>query len=192
MRLKPSTADTLGSSLMSGKTWVAADHHISHANILNFKRADGTPLRPFSSIEEHDETIITRHNSLVDPQDRVYLLGDFTMHRRNIQIAERLNGRLVLVKGNHDIYKLKEYAPFFDDIRAYVVQKDQAGNKVIMSHMPIHSESVGRFGTNIHGHLHYNSVMKTPTSMIRDPRYKCVSLEHTNYSPIEVYQALKL
>jgi len=177
---------------MSGKTWVVADHHFGHANILNFKRDDGIPLRPFKSIEEHDETIIANHNNLVKPGDRVYVLGDLCMHRRNIHTVGRLNGRLVLVKGNHDIYKAKEYLQYFDDLRAYVVQKDGAGNKVIMSHIPIYSEGLGRYGTNIHGHLHYNRVMKTPTSMIKDERYKCVSLEHTAYKPIEVYQALKL
>lgn len=169
---------------MSGKTWVVADHHFNHANIINFKRDDGTPLRPFKDIEEHNETIISRHNSVVKPEDRVYILGDFCMHRRNIHFAGRLNGRLVLVKGNHDIYKLKEYIPYFDDIRSYVVQKDQDGNKVILSHIPIHPDCIGRFGTNIHGHLHYNK--------IDDPRYVCVSLEHTQYSPIEIHTALKL
>jgi calcineurin-like phosphoesterase family protein len=169
---------------LSGNTWVAADHHFGHANILTFKREDGTLLRPFSSIEEHDETIVKRHNELVHPQDRVYLLGDVCINRRNRHILQRLNGRLVLVKGNHDIFKLNEYTPFFDDIRAYVVQKDQEGNKVILSHIPIHPDSLGRFGTNIHGHLHYQR--------IDDPRYVCVSLEHTDYRPIQIHEALKL
>lgn len=177
---------------MSGKTWVAADHHFSHANILSFKRDDDTPLRPFSSIEEHDETIIANHNALVAPGDRVYMLGDVVMHRRNLHILGRLNGRLVLVKGNHDIHKLKEYTPYFDDIRSYVVQLDKDRNKIIMSHIPIHPESLGRFGTNIHGHLHYQRVKIAPNSMINDKRYKCVSLEHTDYKPIEVYKALEL
>lgn len=169
---------------MSGNTWVAADHHFGHGNILNFKRDDGTPLRDFKTLEEHDETIIQRHNDVVAPQDRVYLLGDVAIARRNIHILGRLNGRLVLIKGNHDIFRAADYLTYVDDLRSYVVQKDQDGNKVILSHIPIHSESVGRFGTNIHGHLHYNK--------IDDPRYVCVSLEHTNYSPIQIHEALKL
>lgn len=64
-----------------------------------------------------------------------------------------------------------------------MVQKDHEGHKVILSHIPIHPESVGRFGTNIHGHLHYQKV--------DDPRYVCVSLEHTDYFPIEIHEALK-
>lgn len=182
---------------MPGKTWVAADHHFGHANILTFKRADGSPLRPFSSIEEHDETIVANHNAVVHPNDRVYILGDLAMHRRNVHIVSRLNGRLVLVKGNHDTFKINDYLKYFDDIRAYVVQKDQDGNKVILSHIPIHPESLGRFGTNIHGHLHYQKVMVRQDDFslhedYPDPRYICVSLEHTNYSPIEIHQALKL
>lgn len=169
---------------MSGRTWVAADHHFGHANIINFKRDDGTPLRPFNSIEEHDETIVQRHNAIVADQDRVYLLGDVCISRRHRSILHRLKGRLVLVKGNHDIFKISDYLPFVDDIRSYVVQKDGDGNKVILSHIPIHPDSVGRFGTNIHGHLHYQSV--------GDPRYVCVSLEHIDYAPIEIHTALKL
>lgn len=172
---------------MAGKTWVAADHHFGHANILTFKRDDGTPLRPFNSLEEHDETIIANHNALVDPSDRVYLLGDVCINRRYRHLLGRLQGRLVLVKGNHDIFKIQDYLPYFDDIRAYVVQKDHDGNKVILSHIPVHPDSLDRWGTNIHGHLHYNKVKNDEKG-----RYVCVSLEHTDYKPIEVQAALKL
>lgn len=171
---------------MSGNTWVAADHHFGHRNILTFTDSDGSLIRGavFKDIEEHDEELVARHNARVGRDDRVYLLGDVCISRSRRDILARLNGRLVLVKGNHDTFKLREYLPYFDDIRAYVVQKDQDGHKVILSHIPIHPESVGRFGTNIHGHLHQNK--------IDDPRYVCVSLEHTNYEPIQIHEALKL
>lgn len=171
-------------SLLTGRTWVCADHHFGHHNILTFKREDGSPLRPFKTIEDHDETIIKRHNEVVGSSDRVYLLGDVCINRRSLHLLGRLTGRLVLVKGNHDIFKLEDYTPFFDDVRAYVVQKDHEGNKVILSHIPVHPDSLGRFGTNVHGHLHYNK--------INDPNYVCVSLEHTDYRPIEIHQALAL
>lgn len=175
---------------MTGRIWVAADHHFGHRNILTFLRDDGTRLRDFKDIEEHDETIIKNHNDLVDPKDRVYMLGDIIINRRNMHILSRLNGRLVLVKGNHDIFQLKDYVPYFDDIRAYVVQLDSDKNKVILSHIPLHPESLGRFGTNIHGHLHARSVLLDNGK--EDKRYKCVSLEHTNFKPIQIHEALKL
>lgn len=171
---------------MPGKTWVAADHHFGHANILTFKDENEKLIRgsTFSTLEEHDESIIAQHNALVDPNDRVYLLGDVCITRRSCHTLGRLNGRLVLVKGNHDIFRLDDYLPYVDDIRSYVVQKDHDGNKVVMSHIPVHPESLNRWGTNIHGHLHQNK--------LDDPRYVCVSLEHTDYKPIQVQEALKL
>lgn len=170
---------------MSGRTWVAADHHFGHQNILTFKDSEDNLIRGsrFKTIEEHDEALVENHNKLVNKEDRVYILGDVCIHRRFLSTIARLTGRLVLVKGNHDIFNLKDYLPYFDDIRAYVVQKDQAGNKVILSHIPIHPDSLGRFGTNIHGHYHQNK--------LDDPRYVCVSLEHTGYSPIQIHEALK-
>jgi calcineurin-like phosphoesterase family protein len=171
---------------MSGRTWVCADHHFGHRNILTFKDSNDNLIRgaKFKDIEEHDQYLIYAHNELVNPQDRVYMLGDVVINRKALWMIGQLKGRLVLVKGNHDIFQLKDYFPYFDDIRAYVVQKNSDGNKVILSHIPIHSDSLGRFGTNIHGHYHQNK--------IPDERYKCVSLEHTEYKPIEIYQALKL
>lgn len=171
---------------MSGRTWVAADHHFGHRNILTFKDDDGTLLRGarFKDIEEHDEALIAGHNSVVEDADRVYLLGDLCINRKSIHLVSRLKGRLVLVKGNHDIFQLKDYLPYFDDIRSYVVQKDHDGNKVILSHIPVHPDSLGRFGTNIHGHLHQNK--------LDDKRYICVSLEHTDYKPIQIHQALSM
>ena len=171
---------------MSGKTWVAADHHFGHPNILRFMDSNGVKIRGsrFADTDEHDEYLIKVHNERVHPQDRVYLLGDVCISRRNIHKMGRLNGRIVLVKGNHDIFKLSDYTPYVDDVRACVVKKDHDGNKVILSHIPIHPDSLGRWGTNIHGHYHQNK--------LDDPRYICVSLEHTNYFPIEFQEALKL
>ena len=65
-------------------------------------------------------------------------------------------------------------------------------NGCILSHIPIHEESLGRFGCNIHGHLHYREVMKNEIKKkIVDPRYYCVSVEHTDYRPILFEHALK-
>ncbi len=160
------------------KTWVLADPHFGHANICNFLREDGSKLRPWDNVKDHDEALIQNWNKVVDDKDRVYVLGDLCMHRRGISIVSACKGRKVLVKGNHDIFHLKDYTPYFDDIRAYVVMpKFKGDTKLIMSHIPIHPESLGRFGVNVHGHLH-DGVVKD------DNRYICVSMEHINYTPV--------
>jgi calcineurin-like phosphoesterase family protein len=62
-------------------------------------------------------------------------------------------------------------------------------NGMILSHIPIHSESLGRFGTNIHGHTHSNRVMN---GKVIDVRYHCVCVEQTpDFSPILFEDVLK-
>ena len=128
------------------------------------------------------EWMIAEYNKMVDPGDRVYILGDVAMNRKALdRSVPRLLGRKVLVKGNHDIDKLSYYSQYFDDVRAYVVKKG-----FILSHIPIHPESMGRWVVNIHGHLHYRRVLLPyPGSKeVPDERYVCVSVEHTDYRPV--------
>ena len=57
--------------------FVISDTHFGHTNSWEkFKLSDGSPLRPFSSTEEMDETMIERWNAKVKQQDTVYHLGD--------------------------------------------------------------------------------------------------------------------
>lgn len=167
-----------------GRTWVIADPHFGHAGVCRFLRTDGTKLRPWDDPKEMTEALINNWNELVHPDDRVYLLGDVAMNRRALNDSvPRLNGRKVLVKGNHDIDKLSFYSQYFDDVRAYVVKKG-----FIMSHIPIHSGSLSRWSLNIHGHLHSNVVLDESGNP--DRRYACVSVEHTDYRPVELTQLL--
>lgn len=112
-------------------------------------------------------------NSVVRQQDTVYHLGDVAIKRKSLPVLSKLCGRKVLIKGNHDIFKLKDYLPYFEDIRAYKIFPEFG---IICSHIPIHPESLARWKLNVHGHLHNN---KLP-----DPRYLCVSVERINYTPV--------
>lgn len=157
----------------NARAWVIADTHFGHSRILQFKSPDGQPTRPFADVNEMDEFMVERWNSVVAEKDRVYVLGDFAMRRQSVAIAERLNGRKVLIKGNHDIYQLKDYVPYFDDIRGCVVKKS-----AILTHIPVHEQQLERFQNNIHGHLH--------TQTLPDERYICVSAEQVNYTPVRL------
>lgn len=169
--------------------FLTADPHFGHAGVCRFTRDDGSKLRPYENPEEMDENMVKRWNETVKPADKVYVLGDVVINRKSLNIMRRLNGDKVLIKGNHDIFKLEDYTAHFRDIRAYHVM-----NGLILSHIPVHEESLGRFGCNIHGHLHYRRVMRVKhqgaTPEI-DPRYFCVSVEHTDYRPILFEDVLK-
>jgi calcineurin-like phosphoesterase family protein len=130
-----------------------------------------------------DEAMVERWNDRVRPNDKVYHLGDVVMSRRSLSIMDRLNGDKVLIRGNHDIFRDEDYRKYFRELRAYHVM---AG--MILSHIPIHSESLGRFGVNIHGHTHADRVMRplatSGRSNVVDVRYHCVCVEQTDFAPI--------
>lgn len=171
-------------------TFLISDTHFGHEKTCTvFKRADGSPLRPFASAEEMDEAMIKRWNDRVRPSDKVYHLGDVVINRRFLHVLDRLNGDKVLIKGNHDIFQLEDYYPRFRDIRGYHVL-----NGMILSHVPVHSDSLERFGCNIHGHLHANRVTKVKHAGATpeiDPRYFNVSVECIDYTPILLEDAMK-
>jgi calcineurin-like phosphoesterase family protein len=65
-------------------------------------------------------------------------------------------------------------------------------NGMILSHIPLHPESLGRFGVNIHGHTHANRVLYGDGEI--DTRYHCVCVEQTDFRPIlfeDVIQRIK-
>lgn len=75
-----------------------SDQHFGHARIIELAN------RPFTSVEEMNETIIERWNAVVSERDEVYVLGDFAMGKiaETLPIAARLNGYKALIAGNHD------------------------------------------------------------------------------------------
>ena len=170
--------------------FLVSDTHFGHAGVCRFVRNDGvTKLRPWDNPEEMDEEMVKRWNERVRPNDKVYHLGDVVINRKALSTLYRLNGDKVLIRGNHDIFRDDEYRVHFRELRAYHVM-----NGMILSHIPIHTESLGRFGTNIHGHLHANRVMKNVFGKLSqevDTRYHCVCVEQTDFAPILFEDVIK-
>jgi calcineurin-like phosphoesterase family protein len=170
-------------------TFFASDLHFGHTNAVEkFTRDDGSPLRGFSTVEEMDETIIDNWNKTVSSNDRVFLLGDVVINKKYIHQAGRLNGKKTLVLGNHDIFALELYYPFFEKI---LPLKEFDG--CVLTHIPVHPSQVGvgrRWRINVHGHLHDRHIIRLPIGF-RDPDYYNVSIDcfaegrHTgmNYFP---------
>lgn len=168
--------------------FLVSDTHFGHMGVCKFTRNDGvTKLRPWDSPEEMDEAMVKAWNETVKPTDKVYHLGDVVINRKAMKIMHRLNGDKVLIRGNHDIFKDEEYREHFRELRAYHVM-----NGMILSHIPLHPESLGRFGVNIHGHTHANRVMKDNGygKQVIDPRYHCVCVEQTDFRPILFEQVI--
>jgi len=169
------------------ETFIISDQHYGHANALTFKKSDGSPLRDFSSAEEMNEHMIHCHNSVVRPQDKVIFLGDVAINKKYLEILRRLNGKKKLIMGNHDIFELKYYAEHFYEMKAYRVF-----DKHIMSHIPVHKASIGRFVANVHGHTHSENVLLEDGTV--DPHYiaMCVEQPHVNYTPVPWYRVKEI
>jgi calcineurin-like phosphoesterase family protein len=166
-------------------TFIISDTHFGHSGVTKFLRSDGTKLRPWDNVEEMDEFMVDAWNNIVRSSDKVYHLGDVVINRKALSILSRLNGDKVLIKGNHDLFRLNEYLNHFRDIRAFHVL-----DQMMLAHIPVHPQSKGRFKAQIHGHLHSNIIMKEDPNtyinktMIPDEWYINVCVEHTNYAPI--------
>jgi calcineurin-like phosphoesterase family protein len=182
---------------MMPSVFLVSDTHFGHAGVCRFTRNDGvTKLRPWTDAAEMDEEMVRRWNDRVRPNDKVYHLGDVVINRKSLSIMDRLNGDKVLIRGNHDIFKDEDYTPYFRSLRGYHVM-----NGMILSHIPIHPESLGRFGVNIHGHTHANRVKKIRGvddrtgellySDENDVRYHCVCVEQTDFAPILFEDVIK-
>lgn len=171
-------------------TFFASDHHLGHANIIKFTDNQGNALRAFASIEEHDEHIIAQHNKVVGQKDTIWFGGDVVINRRYLSLIQRFNGRKRLVLGNHDIFKNKDYFNAgFEDLHAF-----RKFDGFVLTHIPVHEQSLGRWGVNVHGHLHSNLIEKTvmwdgTPSTFPDQRYISVCMEKLdNYTPISIDQ----
>ena len=165
--------------------YLTSDLHFNHMNILKYEPES----RPFSSIEEMNETIIQNWNEVVTANDTVYVLGDMAMGMIEdaIPLIKRLNGKIILIRGNHDTKKrleaFKEIGIEVYDI-FYLPYK---GNYFIMCHFPIASREfidMVRYDNsevvNLYGHLHHNA----PKGYV-DGTYH-VGLDTNNLKPISI------
>lgn len=157
---------------MSHANYIISDTHFNHTNIIKYSN------RPFESVSEMNKTLITNWNKTVKKTDTIYILGDFAFGNKEYikSIISKLNGKKILVMGNHD-RKIKKNPVWwinigFDVVHNYpIIYRD----KYILSHEPI--ENIGRF-INIHGHIH--------EKQIDIGKYVNVCVEHWDYKPINL------
>ena len=147
------------------KIFVISDTHFNHKNIIKYAN------RPFKNIEEMNEEIIKRWNNKVGNGDVVIHLGDFGMGsaKEITEIKNKLNGTIILLKGNHDYKAIKEAG--FLLARGSLEVED-----MIFSHSPLSKKEIPKGFTNIHGHIHEKESFNGVN----------ISIEKTNYEPLEL------
>ncbi len=81
--------------------FLTADWHLCHQKEFIYQ------ARGFNSPDEMAQTIIANFNSIITPEDDVYVLGDCLLGGsanldKGLEIMSWFNGRLHLIRGNHD------------------------------------------------------------------------------------------
>ena len=133
--------------------YFTADTHFCHGNII------GSCNRPFTNVDEMNQTMIDKWNSYVKVRDEVYILGDFLYRGNGLDannILSRLKGRKYLIKGNHEKYLTDPtFKPeAFEWVKDYHVLKYE-GVEIIMFHYPMLSWHKSHHGSiHLYGHVH--------------------------------------
>lgn len=128
--------------------YFTSDPHYWHLRINELAR------RPWSTVEDMNEGLIARYNSVVGPEDWTYILGDFAFGlgtEGHLEIVQRLNGIKILIPGNHDrchpmdkraVAQRDAYLRAgFDDVTPPIMRKEIGGQWVWLSHFPYDGDS---------------------------------------------------
>lgn len=113
--------------------------------------------RGWESAEEHDAFLIQEWNKVVSKRDTTYIVGDITMEKPNDYYKlDLLNGRKIVVLGNHDKHQnVKQLLQYVDGVAGAVDYKG-----FIMTHVPIHPNEVQFYRGNIHAHIHHENKLE--------------------------------
>lgn len=142
--------------------YFCSDWHFRHNREFIYK------ARGFESVEEMNEAIIERHNSMVAPDDDVYALGDLCLGgggaevlATNKALIERMNGHLHVILGNHDTparVAMYETCANVVDVK-YADLIHYKGYHLFLTHFPcmtanLEKESLKQCTINVYGHTH--------------------------------------
>jgi len=175
--------------------YFASDYHFWHKNVIRF---DG---RPFDNVVDMNEELIVKWNNKVNPDDKVYYLGDmaFASKNKTHDLVWRLNGKITMIMGNHDRYQTVSRTNRFEGIYDYGELWVSDGSETLagkptpqhicMSHYPFMVWNGHHRGSwMLHGHCH-NSLRKNLPDFY-NRKIEDMGLNHWNYEPVS-YQELK-
>ena len=140
------------------KIFITSDTHFGHDREFLFGP------RGFTSIEEHDQEVIRRWNSVVGPDDVVYHLGDVMLNdnAHGMECLRQLNGQIKIVPGNHDTdNRLKLYAQLENvEVMPMAISLKYQKYNFYLSHHPTLTSNLEKAPylrmhlINLYGHTH--------------------------------------
>lgn len=143
-----------------------------------------------------DEALITNWNSVVSENDLVFHLGDFAFapNWRWEELLSRLNGKINLILGNHDVDRWPgdKIMELFDNVYNQVILKVDNKYKIYLNHYPfLCYEGTYRIPENctiqLHGHVHQHpgcTGKDVGRLAYRFPYQYDVGVDNNNYTPV--------
>lgn len=171
--------------------YFTSDTHFSHNRGFLYEP------RGFSSIEEHDETIVENWNKVVKPEDIVYHLGDTMLNdnEKGIECFKRLNGQIFIIWGNHDTQNRTNM--LFRECRNklaggwYATVIKHNNHSIYLSHYPtltanFDEKHFSRHVINLHGHTHQQKNWLDPNN----PFMYHVGMDSHNCTPVHIDEVI--
>ena len=165
-------------------TWITSDLHLNHYQVTVLERfnLDRNGLTHITTVEQYNEMIINHINSVVAPEDTLYILGDFVFGGTDVTVhlLKRINGYKILVLGNHDHFKVTQGLKMgFDEVYDHPIYLPEGHGKVLLSHYPLKEAYDNPYIVyNLHGHLH--------DSYLDLPNYYNMNIALTGYYPVNL------
>jgi len=164
------------------ETYIIGDPHFGHVNIIEYEK------RPFQSVEDMDNKLISNWNKTVSKKDKIIVNGDVSFYEKvkTAEIIKSLNGYKILVMGNHDDGRTIKfwYDAGFSFVSKYPIVYD---NFLFISHEPPSYIPIGTPYFYFYAHVHSSEMYQTITKTSA-----CTSVERWNYTPLNINHALDL
>lgn len=160
-------------SFTKTNTFFTSDTHFGHGNIIKYSN------RPYKDVAEMDEALIANWNAVVPVDGTVFHCGDVGLCNPTelAKILERLNGKIYLIKGNHEKSALK-CADRFEKISDVFTARIE-DQYIFMSHYAHRVWNRSHHGVwHLYGHSH-GSLTDLPDSLSFD-----VGVDCTDYRPL--------
>lgn len=158
-----------------------SDHHFHHAGIIEYEN------RPFNDVTEMDVFMLHAWNIWVSPNDTVVYGGDLALgsirryKERITSLVRTLNGRKILVKGNHERSRKTSLAIGFDEVYSYYFEDGILVIHNLMTNWDRLCQQINEADYVLYGHVH--------ELLLEDPRvagqekFINISVEHLDYIP---------
>lgn len=159
-----------------------SDTHLGHKNIIRLCS------RPFKSVGEMDETIVSNWNAKLSDNDHVYVVGDFSFKGSDPpqQYLKRLRGHKHLIIGNHDrkLINNKEAMAYFESVDDLLTIND-SGKQVVLCHYPLAEwDCYYRNAYHVFGHIHNNKNAAYEFTKQTERAFNA-GVEINNYEPVD-------